>query len=260
MQKIYLKCLIIDDENLARRRLYDLIEKRSELSILSECKTGQQAILDIDNLKPDIIFLDIEMKDMTGFEVLKQIKHLPIVVFVTAYKNYAIKAFEYFAFDYLLKPFNKKRFDLAVDRIIEYKASLSSKEGKDKMQELLNHLQNIEQKQIKIPYKNRLSVKNGNEIVFVNYNDILYIKASGSYVELYTTNKSYVIRSSLTNIIGKYNVNFLLRIHRSTIINLNFIDKVIYSNYSEMDIKMKDGELFRVSKSYKKKVQQILAF
>ncbi|WP_299227759.1 LytTR family DNA-binding domain-containing protein [uncultured Psychroserpens sp.] len=253
-----LNCLIIDDENLARRRLFDLIEKRNELKILAECKTGNQAILDINTIKPELIFLDIEMKDMTGFDVLKQVNHKPLVIFVTAYKDYAIKAFEFFAFDYLLKPFNKKRFNVTVDRVVSFHNSLNNEWETSKLDDLLNHLENRYSQSLYKSYKKRLAVKSGNEIIFVNYQDITYIKASGSYIEIYSINKNYVIRSSLNKIMEEQTNDFLVRIHRSTIINIHFVDKLIYSDYAEIDVKMSDGSLYRVSKSYKKNVQKLL--
>ena len=253
--KMLLNCLIIDDEHLARRRFHSLIDQKHELHILAECKTGQQAIIEIDALKPDVIFLDIEKKDMTGFEVLRQITHQPLVVFVTAYKDYAIKAFDFFAFDYLLKPFNKKRFDVTIDRIV----SFHHEPLKDsRVDELLMHLEKLVSPSKTASNKKRLSIKNRNEVFFVDYDDVMYIKAQGNYVKLYTLEKSYLVRSPLNTFSDENANDFLMRVHRSTIVNINFISKVVYSEYAEIDVKMQDGSLFRVSNSYKKTVQKLL--
>ncbi|WP_298754985.1 LytTR family DNA-binding domain-containing protein [uncultured Psychroserpens sp.] len=251
-----LTCLIIDDEPLARRRLSGLLKKKPDFFILGECKTGKEAIIEIEKEKPDVVFLDIEMKDMSGFDVLENIMHIPLVIFVTAYRDYAIKAFEFFAFDYLLKPFNQQRFDMSIERAITYFKDKEQDDFGSRVKKLMEYVKSQDKHTSKS--FNQLTVKISNEVVFVDIATIKYICASGSYVDLYTDKKDYLIRSSLTSILNRNNNADLVRIHRSTIINIRFIEKVIYSNYGEIDVKMKDGSLFRISKSYKKHVQKLL--
>lgn len=249
-----LKTLIIDDEPLARLRLANLLEDVPEIEIIYQCKTGQEAIKTINKTEPDLLFLDIQLKDMNGFEVLEKINLKPKVIFVTAFDNYALKAFDYFAFDYLLKPFKDERFYKSVHKIIEHFKNDTFDGFDEKMDNLLNYIQapasqNFTQKN---KSKNRLPIKLGNKISFINTKNIKYISASGYYAEIFTEDKKHLLRESLSNLIEELNHEFFIRIHRSTIINLNYLSELINSSYGEIDAKMTDNKLFRISKSYKK--------
>lgn len=248
-----LTCLIIDDEPLARKRLFTLIEPMDDLQLLAICKTGRDAIKQIDELQPDLIFLDIQMKDISGFEVLKAIKSYkkPMVVFVTAFDNFAVKAFDLFALDYLLKPYKKERFHQAVTRA---KVQFNSERGSDlenSFQKLIQYIEEDKTDKTAVR-KSKLPIKIGNTVSFIDYNFIHYILASGSYVEICTSDKKYVLRDSLQNVMAEMDSSKMLRIHRSTSVNADFIQNVIHSNFGEIDVKMKDGSLFRVSRSYRK--------
>lgn len=255
-----ISCLIIDDEPLARKRLLALVEEMEDLQLLGQCKTGKEAVLRIEELKPDLIFLDIQMKDMNGFDVLKKLKtpKKPKVIFVTAFDTYAVKAFDAFALDYLLKPFKKERFEQAVTRAKEQFKSETENSLEHKFQKLLQYIEAEKSEKSSPVSKSKLPVKIGNTVSFIPYSEIQYILASGSYVEICTLEKKHVLRDSLQNIMNEMDSNQMLRIHRSTIINTAFLDKVIHSNFGEIDVKMKDGSLFRVSKSYRKEFQKNL--
>lgn len=248
--KMVLKTLIIDDEPLARQRLVNLIEDVDDIEIIGECKTGKETIEKIDKLEPDLIFLDIQLKDMTGFDVLEAItvKKFPKVIFVTAFDEYALKAFDYFAFDYLLKPFKDERFFKSVYKVIEE----SKNEDLHGFDEKLNDLMNFIQKPVIGSPNNKLPVRLGNKIHFIDTKDIKYITASGYYAEIHTDDKTHLLRESLSRLIEELDSNDFFRIHRSTIINLNYISELVSSSYGEIDVKMKDNKLFRISKSYKK--------
>ncbi len=249
-----LKTLIIDDEPLARLRLANLLEDVPEIEIICQCKTGQEAIKTINKTEPDLLFLDIQLKDMNGFEVLEKINLKPKVIFVTAFDNYALKAFEYFAFDYLLKPFKDERFYKSVHKIIEHFKNDTFDGFDEKMDHLLNYIQTPDKQNLtKINQsKKRLPIKLGNKISFINTKNIKYISASGYYAEIFTEDKKHLLRESLSNLIEELNHDFFIRIHRSTIINLNYLSELINSSYGEIDAKMTDNKLFRISKSYKK--------
>ena len=252
-----ISCLIVDDEPLARNRLVKLISEVPELICLGESKTGKEAVFMIESLEPDLIFLDIKMKDMTGFEVLKKIniKHMPIVIFVTAFDKYALKAFNVFAFDYLLKPFKKSRFDAAIKRVVEFLDS-SDKSFFDKnLSNLLNYLDTS--KEIN-NIKSKLPIKTGRTVSFLDVKDIKYILASGSYIDIHTVDKIHVLRSSLTDILDDINNLNFRRIHRSSVININFMTKLLHSQYGEIDVKMSDNKILRISGSYKKEFLKAL--
>jgi two-component system LytT family response regulator len=248
-----INCLIIDDESLARKRIYNLVKNRSELDCIGQAQTGKLAINMINELQPDLIFLDIQMKDMNGFNVLKEIAvKSPLVIFVTAFDEFAVKAFEFFAFDYLLKPFKKERFDLSIDRVISFKKSKNDNDFGDKLNKLLAHVDqsNASVKEHEI-FNKKLPIKIGKSVSFIDTDTIKYIKASGSYIDIFTTNKSYVLRDSLSKVLKDLKSNNFSRIHRSTVVNINYISNLIHSDYGEVDVKMTDNKLFRISNSYK---------
>ncbi|MFD0760876.1 LytR/AlgR family response regulator transcription factor [Lutibacter aestuarii] len=248
-----IKTLIIDDEALARLRLKNLLKEVNEIEILGECSNGKDAINKIDELQPNLIFLDIQMTDMTGFDVLEKISlnPKPIVIFVTAYNEHALKAFDYFAFDYLLKPYKDDRFFKSVNNILKYIDNKDYKPFEDKLENLVKYIKTSETKTIK-NYSEKLPIKLGNKVFFIKSNEIKYIIASGYYAEIFNNEKKYLLRESLSNLIDTLNPQQFIRIHRSTIINLNEVAELIHSNYGEIDVKMTDSKLFRISKSYKK--------
>ena len=245
-----LKTLIIDDEPLARLRLVNLLEDVPEIEIICQCKTGQDAIKKINKVEPDLLFLDIQLKDMTGFNVLENISinKKPIVIFITAFDKYALKAFDFFAFDYLLKPFKDERFYKSTYKVIEYVKNDNLDFFDNKLNDLLKF---INKPQLGLP-KNKLPIKLGNKVRFIDTSEIKYISASGYYAEIFTEDKKHLLRESLSNLIEILTSEYFIRIHRSTIINLNFISELVNSSYGEVDVKMNDGQLFRISKSYKK--------
>src|SRR5690554_1053528 len=255
-----ISCLIIDDEPLARKRLLSLVEEIDNLRLLGQCKTGKEAVSSIEELQPDLIFLDIQMKDMNGFDVLKKLKTTkkPMVIFVTAFDTYAVKAFDAFALDYLLKPYKKERFQKAVARAEQQFEKETQNSLEHKFQKLLQYIEDEKTQKNTSTSKSKLPVKTGNTVSFIAYSEIQYILASGSYVEICTLDKKHVLRDSLQNIMKEMESKQMLRIHRSTIINTSFLDKVIHSNFGEIDVKMKDGSLFRVSKSFRKDFQNNL--
>jgi len=244
--------LIIDDEALARQRLVNLVNDVPELELIGECATGKEAISKINDLEPDVIFLDIQMKDLNGFDVLQKITvdKKPLVVFVTAYNEYALKAFDFFAFDYLLKPYKDNRFFKSIENVINYINNKNYSPFDEKINDLLKYVKN--NNSTSTNYSEKLPIKLGNKISFIDIDDIIYIVASGYYAEIYTNVKKHLLRESLSNLIESLDPYKFIRIHRSTIINLKEIQELIHSNYGEIDVKMHDKKMFRVSKSYKK--------
>ena len=181
-----MRALVIDDEELARRRILNLLEEVPGIEIIGECSNGQTAIKRINGEHPDLIFLDISMKDMNGFEVLQkvEIKPKPIVIFVTAYDSYATRAFDVEAFDFLLKPFKDQRFFKTIERVLK----TGGKEADDLFEKRIREMFRIfslEGKTEKMV--NKIPVKQGNKTVLIDPANVLYIMASGYYAEIYTT-------------------------------------------------------------------------
>lgn len=246
-----MKVLIVDDEQLSRKRLRLLLEDSDFKFEIEESSNGNAAISKIDAYKPQLVFLDINLKDMTGFDVLKKIKlhPKPLVIFVTAYDYHAIKAFEVNAFDFLLKPFKDARFYGALEKV---KNQIISGGNRSYEKQLQNIIEQIGAGSVSDNYITKLPVKQGKKTILVNIELIHLITGSGYYSEIITAKKKYLIRESLKNLIKILNPKQFHRIHRSTIINLDFIDEIIHSDFSETDVKMSDGTTFHVSKSNKK--------
>lgn len=246
-----MKALVIDDEELARKRVLNLLEDVSQIEVIGECSNGKTAIEQINEDKPDLIFLDINMKDMNGFEVLQKIEisPKPIVIFVTAYDNYALKAFDVEAFDFLLKPFKDQRFFKTIDKVMKTTTAEADSTFEKRMIEFFHEYAKggkILNSVSKIP------IKQGNKTLLVDPANILYILASGYYAEIYTDSKKYVLRESLNNLEENLDSRLFVRVHRSTILNMNFVKEIIHSDYSEIDARMNDDKLLRISKSHKK--------
>ena len=246
-----MRSLVIDDEELARKRVINLLEDVPEIEVIGECSNGKTAIRNINEHKPDLIFLDINMKDMNGFEVLQKIdiSPKPIVIFVTAYDNYASRAFDVDAFDFLLKPFKDQRFFKTINKVLN-----TSRQDADKnFEQRIKDLFKIYSKETELyTPPTRIPVKQGNKTVLINPNDILYIIASGYYAEIYTSEKKHILRESLSNLDDILDDNKFFRIHRSTIVNIDQVKEIVHSEYSEIDARMTDDKLLHISKSHKK--------
>lgn len=245
-----MKALVVDDEELARKRIVNLLEDVPEIEVIGECSNGKTAINQIDLQKPDLVFLDISMKDMNGFEVLQKIKisPKPIVIFVTAYDNYASRAFDVEAFDFLLKPFRDERFSRTIKKVL----GMSKMEADDIFDKRIRELFSIYAQEGKNRSPVKIPVKQGNKTILLRPSDIIYIIASGYYAEIFTSNKKYVLRESLSNMMNMLDETVFFRIHRSTIVNMNHAKEIIHSDFSELDVKMTDDKLLHVSKSNRK--------
>lgn len=248
-----LKAVLIDDEFLARKRVSNLLEEVKEIEIVDECSSGKHAIKIIKEKKPDLIFLDIQLTDMTGFDILKEMNTsiMPLVIFITAFDEFALKAFDFFAFDYLLKPFKDDRFYQSTNKVIERFFNKEPGSFNKKLDHLLEYIENPKQGFSHLK-QTKLAIKANGKISFINKDEIKYVQASGYYAEIFTEQKKYLLRESLNSLLEQLKSHDFLRIHRSTIINTSLIKEVIYSNYGEIDVKMQDEKLLRISKSHKK--------
>lgn len=250
-----MKALVVDDESLARKRVVNLLEDVPEIEVVGECSNGKTAVKYINEKKPDLIFLDINMKDMNGFDVLKhiEISPKPIVIFVTAYDNYASRAFDVDAFDFLLKPFKDQRFFKTINKVL----NISRTEADSNFEKRIKELFDLYSKEARSTSQTiKIPVKQGNRTVLINPVDILYIIASGYYAEIYTADKKFVLRESLSNLMEILDDNYFFRIHRSTIVNINQVKEIVHSEYSEIDARMTDDKLLHISKSHKKEFME----
>jgi len=239
-------CIIIDDEKLARDLLIEYLEDFDQVEIIATCKNGMEAIQKIEEEKPDIIFLDVHMPSINGFEVLEAISHKPKIIFTTAYDKYAVKAFEKNAVDYLLKPIDKTRFNESVNRVLT-QASLSPD-----IEKLLEDISNQSSKK----YSETIFVQKSDKYFRINASDIVYLEASGDYTVISTDKEQYVSSKGISKLESKLDPDLFLRIHRSTIINQNQLSEIEKHFNGGMIAKMQNGKIFPISRSYVKVIRE----
>jgi two-component system LytT family response regulator len=240
-------CVIIDDEQLARELLREYIEQTGNITIVGEATKGKDAVEMIDNLKPDLIFLDVQMPGMNGFDVLDDITHDPYVVFTTAYDQYAIKAFEKNAVDYLLKPIDQERFQLAVKRALERMKTEQYNVG-----ELLRDMKT----ENKTSYDSHIFVQKSEKLINLAVEEIMFLEASGDYTILTTKSDQFVSSSGIGKLEEILNPEIFIRVHRSTIININFLKEIEKHFNGGMIVKMQNGKSFPVSRTYAKLIRK----
>lgn len=247
MKKNY-SAIIVDDEPLARKIIREYIQDFPEIKIVGECINGKQAVKAINKDKPDLVFLDIHMPGMDGFEVLENIDFMPHIIFTTAYGEYALKAFEVNAIDYLLKPYNKKRFSKAVQKVIDQNTKTS-----DDIERILRMLQ-----QSKAPedYLKCIFVRVGRKIISVQLNDILWIEAKGDYTQLHTNSGNYLSNLSMKTLEEKLESSMFLRVHRSYIVATNSIKHLRGDGEGGFIALLEDKSEVKVSRTYAAKFRK----
>lgn len=240
-------CLIIDDEKLARELLHEYLEGYPEIEVIGECAKGNEAVEKINKLKPDLIFLDVQMPGMNGFDVLEEIDHEPYVIFTTAYDQYAIKAFEKNAVDYLLKPLDEERFRIAVNRALKRKTADTGS-----IEELLRSIKSDRGKN----FESHIFVQKSEKLFNLPVEEIVYLEASGDYTVITTKNDQFVSSSGIGKLEEIMDPDTFIRVHRSTIINLNCLKEIERHFNGGMIVKMQSGKSFPVSRTYAKLIRK----
>jgi two-component system, LytTR family, response regulator len=240
-----LKIIVIDDEQPARKKILSFLNDSNNNFILHEAANGIEAIEKINSILPDLVFLDIQMPGMTGFEIIEHIgvEKMPAVVFVTAYDQYAIDAFEVNAVDYLLKPFDFDRFEKALNKSLE-KIELK----KSRKNELSSLLKEINESQ---KFKERFLINHSGKYFFVQTNDINFISSEEKYVSLHTANGTYLMRETMNNMETKLDSVKFARIHRSFIVNVSQIKEIQPWSHGDYVIVLKTGEKINMSRRFK---------
>lgn len=249
--------LIIDDEMAARAVIRTLLADTPTISVIDEAANGTEAVAKILQHKPDLIFLDIQMPRLDGFGVLRQVwaDHQPTIVFTTAYDQYAVQAFEVNAIDYLLKPFDETRFQQALGRALDRLRSRSQ----PSMQALLTQMLNSQMPPPNRDYLRRMLVKYQGRMFFVDMSDVVYFDADGNYITLHTTTRKHTIYDSLTNLETRLDPADFVRIHRSHIVNLAYINEVETHFNGDYIVKLKTGDTLKWTRNYRDKIQSFLA-
>lgn len=230
-----IKCLLIDDERLARKELRKILETRKNIEILAECSNADEAIEKIEELKPDLVFLDIQMPGKNGFDVLEEIVYTPEVIFVTAYDEFALKAFEVSALDYILKPVDKTRFDESLNKVLD---KINDRKGDGATPKDESQLGPTDQ----------VFVKDGDKCWFVELGSIRLFESEGNYVRVFFENNKPLILKSLNNLDKKLSDKLFFRANRKHIINLKWIDKIETWFNGGLLVILKDGKKIEISR------------
>ncbi len=239
------KVIIVDDEAPARSLIKEYLSDYPQLVVLEECNNGVDAVNAINNFKPSIVFLDIQMPGLNGFEVLTHLEELPHIIFSTAYDQYALQAFEVHALDYLLKPYTKERFAQAIKRT------------KNVSTDYLSQLQNLaESLNTSNTYPENILVSSKNKLVAVQVADIIRIEAEGDYSKLVTASGNFLSNYGISQMEQKLNPQLFIRVHRSAIININYV-KEVFKHPASYDIVMNNKDVVRVSRSYLDNIKKL---
>jgi len=235
-----LRTVIVEDEPHARERLKDLLAATKEIEVVAEAGDGPQAVDVIDRLKPDLVLLDIEMPGFSGMEVLQRLRHRPLVIFVTAYDQYAVQAFEANAVDYLLKPFTGERLGQALERVRQRGRFIDA----GLLEELQRRLRPRE-------YLHHFAVKNGEEILLIPENEVFFFSAEDKYVFLHTVGRRFFYDATLKELENRLDPELFLRIHKSAIVAVKHVCKLKRSLMGDYQVVLSDDKatILRVGRS-----------
>ncbi|MCB0635553.1 MAG: LytTR family transcriptional regulator DNA-binding domain-containing protein [Lewinella sp.] len=242
------KVVIVDDEAPARQLLREYLSDHPELVVVGEANNGVDAVRRITELRPEIIFLDVQMPGLSGLEVLAQLEEVPLVIFSTAYDQYALKAFELHAVDYLLKPLTRQRFIMAVDRLYS---------RLDRPQEGVRTLTQEVADQQAGAFPSKILVTKGSRLIAIQTKDIVHIRAEGDYSMLITPHGQHLSQYGIGQLEQKLSPRHFMRIHRSTIINLDAIAEIFKAGHT-YDVRLHNGDTVKVSRSYAGKVKDMI--
>jgi two-component system, LytTR family, response regulator len=249
-----IRTLVVDDEPMGRERVLSLLQQEDDVEVIGECSDGTQAIAAIQQHSPDLVFLDVQMPGANGFGVIDAVgaDRMPNVIFVTAYDEYALKAFEYHALDYLLKPFNRDRFK---ETLKHARASLERRRAGDLGRRLLALVNDIKPD---APRLERLVVKSGGRVFFLRTDEIDWIEAAGNYVRLHLGEESHLFRETMNRMEGRLDSRRFVRIHRSRIVNTERIKELQPWFNGEYVVILRNGTRLTLSRGYRDRLQDQL--
>ncbi len=245
-----IRTLIVDDEPLGRERIRTLLADDPEIEVVGECSDGRQAVAAIERSNPDLVYLDVQMPEMDGFAVLDRIagERMPAIIFVTAYDRYAVQAFEVHALDYLLKSFDRERFQAALQR-----AKDQLRHSRDGLwtERLTGLLQDLDARQKRLT---RLIIRSAGRIFFVRVEEIDWLEAADNYVRIHVNRESHLIRDTLQSLEGRLDPSKFLRIHRSTVVNFDRIKELQPLFHGDYVVRLQDGTELTLTRNYKEKL------
>lgn len=266
-----IRAIIVDDEELARRGIELRLAPHSDITVVQQCANGREAIAAVTQEQPDLMFLDIQMPGLSGFEVLARLpqESLPMVIFVTAYDRYALDAFEAQAIDYLLKPINDTRFLQALDRVRGYRRQKNALSQREQLMQLLASTQGTgtvdeptlrehlhEEREPKYPQI--LPIRDDAGTVRLDVNTIDWIDAAGDYMCVHANGRTYVLRETMKSLEAVLDPKLFQRVHRSTIVNVSRVRRLRPHTNGEYFLTLDDGQEIKLSRSYRDRVDQLL--
>ncbi len=265
-----LTTIIVDDEHLARRGLSMRLQDLPEIEVVAQCANGEEALEAVAEHSPDLMFLDIQMPGMDGFDVVEKLQGdaMPMVIFVTAYNEYAVDAFKVHAIDYVLKPIDDERLAESVQRALQHHSQEASSEGKEKLVKLIMSITGESAAAVeamveggsdtKESWPEKITVKDGNDIQFIRVEDIAWVDAAGDYMCIHARGKTHIMRITMKQLEGMLNPAVFLRVHRSTIVNNRYINGAQTLNNGEYLLNLEGGAQLKVSRSYKDRIREFL--
>jgi two-component system, LytTR family, response regulator len=250
-----LRTLIVDDEPLARGRLRQLLQDEADIEIIGECEDGVTALETIRRERPDLVFLDVQMPELDGFGLLQELgqEFMPAIIFVTAHDQFALRAFEVHALDYLLKPFDAERLQRALTRARGWLERRGSEDLGTKLSALLTDLRGPTGK-----LQDRLAVKSSGRVVLLKHEEIDWIEAADNYVNLHVGKESHLLRETMNNLEQRLPPERFLRISRSTIVNLDRVRELQPMFHGEYAVILRDGVRLSLSRGYRDRLSQLL--
>jgi len=269
---VKLKTIVVDDEMLARKLLLSCLKDLPEIEVLAECANGREAVAAVLALEPDLMFLDIRMPGLDGFEVIKKIQPeiLPMVIFCTAYERYALAAFDVHAVDYIVKPLDEQRLNLAVKRALaRYQQDVPSGENKAFLLGAIDAITNSVEERVVASEKpknisfsvdagRKITIKDRDSIKLININSIAWVDAAGDYMCVHAEGETHIMRCTMTQLLNELDADVFKRVHRSTLVNLNCIKQVIPHTKGEYFLQIENGERIKVSRNYRGVIKSFL--
>lgn len=243
-----LRTVIVDDEPLARGLLQALLAEYEDIQLVAQCQDGQEAVSCLQERPIDLLFLDVQMPEVDGFGVVEQIglRNLPPTIFVTAYHEHAVRAFDIHAVDYLTKPVNAERLALALGRVRRKIAADTALLTQEQLSAVLKNLRPGEQSQ---PYASRFLIKDGEKEILLLVEKIDWVEAADYYCCLHSGGRSYMLREAISDLSERMDPNQFVRIHRSAIVNLDRIGEIYREGMAQGSIRLTDGQILRMSKA-----------
>lgn len=246
-----IRILIVDDEPPARRKLKGFLADHQDMAVIGEAGNGVEALQAIRRHKPDLVFLDIQMPEVSGLEMLRQLEaaERPLIVFVTAYDQYAVEAFEVHAIDYLLKPFDRQRLEVALDHVRTLVSGPSRDAFGDRIGQLLEKLQPASS------YLKRVMARSRNRVVFLKTEEIDWIESAANYAEVHVGKKAYLLRETLNHLEERLDPASFVRIHRQRIVNLDRVAEIHPWSKNDFVVVLTDGTRLKMSRRYRDRLE-----